>query len=243
MAIDEVRKRAGLLIAPAFRLRAGVPLAALAWLSVSALTVVAKLGLALCSRRVTLPIPMICGSAYGAKLPKGAAQGYLSMSTGHDLVICPVVLVLILGSALLAAAAIVLALTDAQPAFTFRRSLRAFARIPLRRSASTLALGVLVVLLAMIAVDGNGPPPLAACVALLVIVVFGSFSAALLSLMTARVVLALGERLFVAILFFVQSRRANTERAVAHRRVRIVRRSVGHQSRIHGLRAPPLFAH
>jgi hypothetical protein len=205
-------------------LRMFAPLVALAAVAVTALVCAAQAGLAFCDRRVDVAMPDMPGMSMGS----GAA----------GIMICPVVLVLIAASVVLAAVAIVLITRDPQRAVTLRAALRCIARLPPKRTAGSLAALTLCAIAAMVAVDGNGPPPIALCAALLALVVVAASAAAALSLGSARAILAFTTRLYHAIVACVARCRRQSVLVFA-RSPRPVVATIPVIARSRGLRAPP----
>jgi hypothetical protein len=203
-----------------------VTFVALLSLALVTLVLAAQAGLSFCSNRV----------AFDAR----AMSGMGAMPMQHPLLVCPVVLVLVIASTLLAAVVLVLLGCDSQRASTRRHLARSLARLPLARAASVLGAFVAAAVLLMIAVDGAGVPNACTCALLAALTIGGAIGAVAGTSCAARIALGLGTRLIVAIVAAIGDRRV---RAVAADRHRCSRAVVRAQRRLlaatRGLRAPP----
>jgi hypothetical protein len=107
--------------------------------------------------------------------------------------------VLIVTSALLAAAAIVLLWRDPHRGLTRRTILHVLAHLPPIRTAATLVIFGGAAVFAMRALDGSGLPVLPACAILTSLLVGCSLTATVFSIIAGRVAIALGFRLILAV--------------------------------------------
>ncbi len=178
-----------------------MPLAALCAATVSAIALAAQAGLSFCNARVAIPLPAApMTSMPGMDMGSMADMpGMVTLPAGHALMICPVVLVLIVASGLLAAAAIAVAWRDPHRALARRKLVRALAAAPPLRTTSAFAVLGAGALAAMVTVDGAGPPPLATCALLAVLLAGCSLAAGLISVAVGRLALALGRRLMLVV--------------------------------------------
>jgi hypothetical protein len=220
-----------------------VPLSALLAATVSAIVVAAQAGLAFCNNRIVIPLP--CGARAGmaGMDMTGTAMSGMSMVAlpgGRALMICPVVLVLIVASAALAAGAIVLLWRDPHRALTGRGIVRVLASLPPARTAGALALLGAGAVSAMLAVDGAGVPSWPVSAMLAALLAGGSLASALLSIAAGRIALAFARRLILA----VAGAFARARGGVAPRAQRLVPLVAGVRAASllaagRGLRAPP----
>jgi hypothetical protein len=165
-----------------------VPLTALLASTVSAIALAAQSGLAFCDNRVAMP-----------SMPGMDMSTMPGMTGGQGVMICPVVLVLILSSALLAAGAIAVLWRDPHRALARREIVRALASLPPLRSAGAVMLLGGGALATMRAVDGTGGAGPAACATLALLLAGCSLAAVLFSIVAGNVLLAFGRRLVLAI--------------------------------------------
>lgn len=164
------------------------PLLALLACSVSAIALAAQSGLAFCNNRVAMP-PMP-----GMDMPDMPG-----MAGGHALMICPVVLVLIVASAVLAAGAIAVLWRDPHRALAQRGIVLALAALPPARSAAALMLLGGGALATMRAVDGTGAPDWTVCASLAGLLAACSLAAVVFSIAAGKLMLAFGRRLILAV--------------------------------------------
>ncbi len=200
-----------------------LPLIALFAGTASAIAIAAQAGLSFCSARLAIPLP-------------GDAPG-----SGDDvLLICPCVLVLIVASALLAAAAIAVVWRDPHRALTGRGIVQALASLPPVRTAALLSgLGAAAVGF-MFAVDRAAPPAWPVCGMLGALLVAGSLVAAALSIAAGRLALVFGRRLILAIATAIARTRAAAPALVERLVGSVARtRAASPLAAGHGLRAPP----
>lgn len=214
-----------------------LPLGALVAAMLTALVLAAQAGLAFCDARVAIPIP----DAGMASMPGMAAMPTVTAG-GHVLMICPVVLVLIASSALLAALALVLIWRDPHRGLARRGLLRVLAGLPPVRTAGALAGLGAVAVAAMLAVDRSAPPALPSCGLLALLLAASSIGAVVLSIAAGRLALALGRRLILAVAATLRL----PQRSGALRASRPVpcvcgMRNVSLLAARRGLRAPPRF--
>ena len=204
------------------------PLAALFALAVLAIAWVAQSSI--CTRPIVFPAAA------------GAMSG-MDMAAPHDAVmICPVVLALIVISAVLAAWTLVAARRDTQRALTSALLVRALARLPVMRTFAVLAGGGGVAVGSIVAIDGHGPIGLALCASLAAMSAAVALAATLGALVIARAILECARRLFVALFVAIAERQPGRAIAAARRRP-LLRPLVRSLSGGRGLRAPPFPAH
>jgi hypothetical protein len=210
-----------------------LPIFALVAATVSAIVFVAHAGLSFCSARIAVPLTGGMQDAMpGMDMPDAGPSA---------LMICPVALALIGASALFALAAIGLFWRDPHRRLTGRALVRALAGLPLGRTVAglTIAGGSAVAL--MFALDGSGAPALPVCALLALLLVGCSVLAAILSIVAGHFVLALGQRLLLAVAAAISALRGseapNTRRRAASFSVS---RGVAILAAGRGLRAPPL---
>ena len=167
------------------------PLVALLAFALLAIVLAAQAGLAFCTERVAVSLPM------------DAMPG---MAPGHALMICPVVLVLIVACIALATAAIVAGWSDADRGTTQRILARLIARLPVGRALLVVGGGSALAIAAMLAVDGAGLPSVATCGLLFALLFGGTLISVIAAVLGARVVLALGVRLLIALVAAIADR-------------------------------------
>ena len=216
-----------------------LPLVALLAATVSAIVLAAQAGLSFCGNRVAVPMPADAMASMPGMNMTGGAQ---IQAGSHAMMICPVVLVLIVASALLALGAIALLWRDPNRRLARHTIVNELARLPLGRTAGGLLLAGSAAVALMLALDGAGPPALPACALLAALLVACSLSAALLSIFAGRVALAFGRRLMLAIVAAISAVTDAAEPCIP-RLVPVV--AGGHAVPLlaagRGLRAPPLF--
>jgi hypothetical protein len=212
------------------------PLTALLVSTLSALVLAAQSGLAFCNDRLAVPLP--AGRMPGMDMSSMPAMP--GMGSGPALTICPVVLVLIVASAVLAAVAIVVLWRDPHRTLAQRGIVRALASLPPARSAGVLTLLGGAALALMRAVDGAGAPGPAVCALLAALLAGCSLAAVLFSIAAGKLVLAFGHRFIVAIAGAIASASAPVAR-FARRAVPAVCgiRAGALLAAGRGLRAPP----
>ncbi len=174
-----------------------LPLAALTAIAVTALVLAAQAGLAFCNARVALPMPAMGGMSGMDAMP-GMPMPAIAAGS-HTVMICPVVLALIVSSALLAALALVALWREPHGGPARRGVVRALAGLPPVRTTVTLVVLGAAAVATMLALDHAAPPALPACFALAGLLAAGSAAAVAVSLAAGRLALALGRRMFVAI--------------------------------------------
>ena len=216
-----------------------LPLTALIACAVTALVLAAQAGLAFCNARIAIPLP-------AADVPGMADMPGMAMPSvaagGQTLMICPVVLALIVSSALFAALALVALWRDPHGDLARRGVVRALAALPPLRTAGALAVLGAVAVATMLAVDRAAPPALPACFALAGLLAACSAGAVLLSMAAGRVALALGRRIMLAVVAALALRPA----PAAPIALQLVPRTCGPRAASplaagRGLRAPPRF--
>jgi hypothetical protein len=172
-------------------------------------------------------------------MPMDAMPG---MPMDHQLMICPVVLVLIAASAVLALTAIVLVRADADGALTCRTLARGFVRLPVARVVAVLSAFAVVAVAAMVAVDGAGVPSAPACALLAALLLGGAFVSVVAAVMCAHVALAFGQRVLVGLIAAILARPADPKPFAMRRSAwRVARMAHVLLAAGCGLRAPPSF--
>jgi hypothetical protein len=160
------------------------------------------------SRPVTTVVPLLALLATTLLAMMVALDAGLSLCPGNDvhaemggreITICPVVLGLVVVSALLAAGAIVVLWRDRQRALAWRGFVHALSHLPIGRTAGVLMLAGGIALASMIVCDGDGLPPLPAGALLAALLAACSFGAALLSIAAAHIAIALAQRVILAV--------------------------------------------
>jgi hypothetical protein len=211
-----------------------LPLTALVASAVTALVLAAQAGLAFCNARVAIPIPDMADMP-GMTMPAVPAGG-------QELMICPLVLALIVSSALLAALALVALWHDPHGGVVRRGVLRALAGLPPLRTAGALGVLGAAAVATMLALDHTAPPALPSCFALAGLLAVCSAAAVALSIAAGRIALALGRRLILAVVAALALRPVPG----APLALRLVPRVCGPRAASplaagRGLRAPPRF--
>jgi hypothetical protein len=218
--------------------RTAVPFIALLSSAVLAIVLVVQTSLA-CTDKVALPIPgdsmsMMPGMDMTA-MPASAGQ--------HVLMVCPIVLGLIVATALLTAAGIALLWRDPHRALTQQLIVRGLAHLPPVRAAGVVALTGGSAVAGMLWLERSGPLALSICMMLIALLAICALSATLFTIAAGRVMLALGRRLILAIIAAV----AEAAAALApcpHQLVPVV--AAAHAFPLlaagRGLRAPPASA-
>jgi hypothetical protein len=218
------------------RSRTAVPLVALLTSAVLAMVLAAQTSLA-CTDKVALPMPP------GAMpmMPGMDMSSMPDMAGGQAMMICPVVLALIVASALLTLSAIVMLWRDPHRVLTQRAIVSTLAQLPVVRTAAALLLGGGSAVAAMIALE-HAAPALPATAMLIALLVLCSLVASAIAIVAGRVARAFGRRLILAIVAAV----ANVAEAAAPCAARFVPIVAGgHAVPLlaagRGLRAPPPF--
>ncbi len=175
------------------RPRTTVPLVALLSSAVLAMLLAAQMSLA-CTDKIALPIdpgamPMMPGMDMSTMASPGQSA----------LMICPIVLVLIVASALLTLTAIAMLWRDPHRALTRRTIAGSLAHLPPARTAAVLLLGGASAVVAMLGLEHSTPPALPVCAMLVALLVSCALAATVLGIIAGRIALALGRRLIVAI--------------------------------------------
>jgi hypothetical protein len=222
------------------RMRAGIamPLFALLSSAVLAIVVAAQTSLT-CTDKVAIPVP---GNAMPA-MPGMDMSAMPGPVPAHAVLICPVVLVLIVASALLTVGAAILLWRDPHRTLTQRSIFQTLARLPLARTIAGVASAAGIAVVAMLWLERSAPPALPTCAMLAALLVVCALSATVITVVAGRMALALGRRLILAIVAAV----ANIAAAVTPPHTRLVPVVAGgHAVPLlaagRGLRAPPLFA-
>ena len=190
-----------------------------------------------CTDKIALPIkpgamPMMPGMDMSSMQSPGQS----------GLMICPIVLALIIASAVLTFAAIALLWHDPHRALTQRTIAGALARLPPARTAATLLLGGTSAVAAMLGLEHSTPPALPVCAMLVALLVLCALAATGIGIVAGRIALALGRRLIVALVAALDYT-AGTGPVHVHRLSPRV--DFGHAVPVlaagRGLRAPPSF--
>jgi hypothetical protein len=212
------------------------PLVALVALALSAIVLAAQAGLSFCSNRIAIAAPD------AGDMPGMAMGSMPGMPRDHQLMICPVVLTLIIASAMLAAVATIVLCCGAESAFTRRAIARVLVRLPLVPAVLVLALFSGIAVGVMIALDGAGVPDASTCLLMAALMLGGAFAAVAFAVLVARVVLALGQHVLLAIVAAIADR-APPANAFAFRRTAppIAGAATCLVGAGRGLRAPPSF--
>jgi hypothetical protein len=177
------------------------PLVTLAAFALLAIVLAAQAGLAFCANRVGISTPIMDDMP---GMPAGPTP-----PMHHELLVCPVVLVLIIASGVLAAAAIFALWTDPHRALTQRTLARALSEVRVLPAASFVGISSGFAVAAMIMTDGAGVPSPATCAFLVALLFAGALLAVAVSVVFARIVLTLGVRLLVAIVSAIGRRAAS----------------------------------
>ncbi len=206
-------------------------LVALLTSAMSAMVLAAQTSLA-CTDKVALPVP----SDAMSMMPG------MDMSGPGQVMVCPVVLVLIVASAVLGAVAVAMLRCDPHRGLTQRRILATLARLPLVRTVAIVALTGTSGVGAMLWLERSGPPALPLC-AMLAALLFGcALALTLCAIAAGRIAIAFGRRLILAIAAAI----GRAGDALAPRLVSLVpavaaATAVPLLAAGRGLRAPPVF--
>ncbi len=176
------------------RPRTTIPLVALLTLAVLAMLLAAQMSLAACTDKIALPI-----AAGAMPMMPGMDMSSMQSPGQSGLMICPIVLALIIASALLTFAAIALLWRDPHRALTRRTIAGALAHLPPARTAATLLLGGASAVAAMLGLEHSTPPALPVCAMLIALLVLCALTATALGIGAGRIALAFGRRLIVAL--------------------------------------------
>jgi hypothetical protein len=208
-----------------------VSLIALLTSATLAMVLAAQMSLA-CTDKVAVPV---------ADDMMSAMPG-MAMAAHGPVMVCPVVLILIVVSALLSACAAAMQWRDPHRALAQREFLQTLARLPPARTAGTLALAGTSAVGTMIWLERSGPPALPMCALLAALLFACALAATLCAIAFGRVAVAFGRRLILAIAGAI-ARASDVPAPFARQRVPVVAR--GHGVPLlaagRGLRAPPLF--
>jgi hypothetical protein len=190
-----------------------------------------------CTDKVTLPVP---GNAMPAMPGMDAAVP--AMGSASAIMVCPIVLALIVASALLTAAAVARLWRDPHRALAQRAILMSLAQLPPARTVAVLALGGASAVGGMLWLERSGTPAPPVCAMLAALLFACSLTLTLGAIVAGRIAIAFGRRLLIAIAAVIaRSRPAATP--CAQRCVFTV--SGAHAVPLlaagRGLRAPPLF--
>jgi len=208
-----------------------VALTALLASATLAMLLAAQMSLA-CTDKIAVPVANDMMSAMPG-MDMAAASG--------PVMVCPVVLVLIIASALLTALAAVMFRRDPHRGLAQRDLARTLARLPFAPTAGCVALAGTSAVGTMIGLERSGPPALPVC-AILAALLFGCALAATLGAIAAgRIAIAFGRRLILAIAAAI-ARAADAVLPPAQQLAPVL---AGHAAPLlaagRGLRAPPSF--
>jgi MFS family permease len=183
------------------------------------------------------------------KIAVPVADGVMSAMPGMDMaavrapvMVCPIVLVLMVASALLTAFAATLLWRDPHRALAQRDIMQTLARLPLARTVGSVALAGTSAVGAMLWLERTGPPALPVC-AMLAMLLFGSaLAVTLCAIVAGRIAIAFGRRLILAIAAAI-ARASDARSPHAHQLVPVVAavHAVPLLAAGRGLRAPPSF--
>jgi hypothetical protein len=204
--------------------------------AVLAMLLAAQTSLA-CTDKIALPV-----AAGAMQMMPGMDMSSMQAPGQSMIMICPIVLALIVASALLTLAAIAMLWRDPHRALTQRTIAGALAQLPPARTAVTLLLGGASAVTAMLALEHSAPPALPVCALLVALLVLCALVATVTGIVAGRVALALGRRLIVALVAAV-AYAAEAGSLHVQRLVPVV--DFGHAVPVlaagRGLRAPPSF--
>jgi hypothetical protein len=218
------------------RPRTTIPLVALLTLAVLAMLLAAQTSLA-CTDKIALPI-----AAGAMPMMPGMDMSSMQSPGGSGMMICPIVLALIVASALLTLAAIGLLWRDPHRALTRRTLAGALAHLPPARTAAILLCGGAISVVAMMGLEHSTPPALPVCAMLVALLVACALTATVVGIVAGRIALALGQRLIVALVAVVAYA---ADAGPLHVQRLPPRVDFGYAVPVlaagRGLRAPPLF--
>jgi len=190
-----------------------------------------------CTDKVAVPLP-----DHMASMPGMTMDGMQGASGQQALMVCPVVLALIVVSALLIAGAALSAWSNPHRALLQRSILTALAGLPALPTAGAVALAGAGAVAAMIWLERSGPPALPVCVMLVALLAGCALVATVSCIAFGRIAIALGRRLMLAIVAAI-ARSSNAP--AAHRRTFVVPLASVYGASLlaagRGLRAPPPF--
>jgi len=156
---------------------------------------------------VAVQTTLACTDKMALPMPGGVMAAMPGMDMGvtmrgpmsHAIMVCPVVLALIVASVLLSAAALAMWWRDPHRGVSQRAIVRALVQLPPARTAGALALAGGGAVATMLWLERSGPPAVPVCAMLLSLLLVCSLSATLFGIIAARVALALGRRLILAV--------------------------------------------
>jgi hypothetical protein len=164
-------------------------LAALLTSATLAMVLAAQMSLA-CTDKVAVPM---------ASDVLNAMPGMDMAVASGPVMVCPIVLLLIVLSALLSAFAVAMLWRDPHRALAQRDLLQTLARLPFARTAGCVALAGTSAVGTMIWFERAGPPALPVC-AMLAALLFGcALAATLVAIAAGRIAVAFGRRLILAV--------------------------------------------
>jgi hypothetical protein len=202
--------------------------------AVLAMVLAAQTSLA-CTDKVALPIP-------ASAMPMMPGMDMSAMGdSGGAMMICPIVLGLIIASALLTLSAFTLLWCDPHRALTQRRIVRLLAGLPVLRTAVAVSAAGTAAVAAMLCLE-HSVPALPVCAMLVALLVACALGATFLAIVGGHLAIAFGRRLMLAIVAAF----ARMLDAVAPPALRFVPAvAAGHTVPLlaagRGLRAPPAF--
>jgi hypothetical protein len=166
----------------------------------------------------------------------------MDMAAHAPVMVCPIVLFLIVASALLTAFAAALLWRDPHRALTQRDILRTLARLPPARTAGCVGLAGTSAVGAMIWLERSGPPALPMCALLAALLFACALAATLAAIAAGRIAIAFGCRLILAIAAAI-ARAGEVLAPCAQQLIPVVagRHAVPLLAAGRGLRAPPSF--
>ena len=204
--------------------------------AVLAMLIAAQTSLA-CTDKIALPL-----AAGSMPMMPGMDMSSMQAPGQSAIMICPIVLALILASALLTLAAIAMLWRDPHRALTQRTIAGALAQLPPARTAATLLFGGASAVVAMLGLEHSTPPALPVCAMLVALLVLCALAATVAGIVAGRIALALGRRLIVALVAAV-AYAADASSLHVQRFAPLV--DFGHSVPVlaagRGLRAPPSF--
>lgn len=158
-----------------------------------ALVVAAQTSLA-CTDKIALPVP-----GEGMAGMPGMDAAMPALSGVSPIMICPIVLGLCVGSALLTAAAVAMFWCDPHRALTRRAMFTSLAALPPARTAGIVAVAGAAAVCGMLWLERTGTPALPVCAMLTALLFTSSLALTLGAIVAGRMAIAFGRRLLLAI--------------------------------------------
>ena len=201
-----------------------------------ALVLAAQTSLA-CTDKIALPMP-----GEGMPAMPGMDAAMPVMGGAGTMTICPIVLGLIVASALLTAGAVAMLCSDPHRALTQRAILRSLAQLPPARTAAIVTLAGASAVGGMLWLERSGTPAPPVCAMLAALLFACALALTFGAIVAGRIAIAFGRRLLLAIVAVI----ARACAAVALCAQRFAFAVIdGHAVPLlaagRGLRAPPLF--